>query len=65
MTRYTAAYAAEIGSFVAGLRDGTPVAPSGQDRLIALALAEAAVRSVAEGRKVKVAEVPAQAVNPA
>ena len=57
MTRYTAAYAAEIGAFIAGLRDGAPIAPSGEDGLAALALAEAAVRSVAEGRKVKVSEV--------
>jgi myo-inositol 2-dehydrogenase/D-chiro-inositol 1-dehydrogenase len=57
MTRYTAAYAAEIETLVSGLRDGTPIAPSGEDGLRALALAEAAVRSVAEGRKVKVSEV--------
>ena len=57
MTRYTAAYAAEIETFVAGLRDGTPLVPSGDDGLRALALAEAAVRSVAEGRKVKVSEI--------
>jgi myo-inositol 2-dehydrogenase/D-chiro-inositol 1-dehydrogenase len=57
MTRYTAAYAAEIAAFVAGLRDGTPLAPSGNDGLLALVLAEAAVRSAAEGRKVAVAEV--------
>ena len=57
MTRYTAAYAAEIATLIAGLRDGAPIAPSGQDGLAALALAEAAVRSVAEGRKVKVSEV--------
>ena len=57
MTRYTAAYAAEIEAFVAALRDGTPPAPSGEDGLRALALADAAVRSAREGRKVKVAEV--------
>jgi myo-inositol 2-dehydrogenase / D-chiro-inositol 1-dehydrogenase len=57
MTRYTAAYAAEIEAFVAGLRDGAPLVPSGEDGLAALVLAEAAVRSVAEGRKVKVSEV--------
>ncbi|MFO1208865.1 MAG: inositol 2-dehydrogenase [Amaricoccus sp.] len=57
MTRYTSAYAAEIATLVAGLRDGTPIAPSGADGLAALALADAAVRSVAEGRKVKVSEV--------
>jgi myo-inositol 2-dehydrogenase/D-chiro-inositol 1-dehydrogenase len=57
MTRYTAAYAAEIEAFVAGLRDGTPLVPSGEDGLAALVLADAAVRSVAEGRKVKVSEI--------
>ena len=57
MTRYTSAYAAEIEAFVAGLRDGAVIAPSGDDGLKALALAEAAVRSVAEGRKVRVSEV--------
>lgn len=57
MTRYTSAYAAEIETFIAGLRDGAPIAPTGEDGLKALALAEAAVRSVAEGRKVKVSEV--------
>lgn len=57
MTRYLAAYAAEIESFIAGLTDGTPIAPSGDDGLKALVLAEAAVRSVAEGRKIKTAEI--------
>jgi myo-inositol 2-dehydrogenase/D-chiro-inositol 1-dehydrogenase len=57
MTRYTAAYAAEIEALIAGLRGGAPIAPGGEDGLRALALAEAAVRSVAEGRKVEVAEV--------
>ena len=32
MTRYTAAYAAEIETLVAGLRDGTAIAPSGGGR---------------------------------
>ena len=57
MTRYVAAYAAEIEAFVAGVRDGAPITPSGEDGLKALVLAEAAVRSVAEGRKVKVSEI--------
>jgi myo-inositol 2-dehydrogenase / D-chiro-inositol 1-dehydrogenase len=57
MTRYTSAYAAEIATFVAGIADGGPIAPSGDDGLKALALAEAAVRSVAEGRRVQVADV--------
>ena len=42
MTRYTSAYAAEIASFIAGLANGTPLSPSGQDGLAALVLAEAA-----------------------
>ncbi|MBB5223261.1 myo-inositol 2-dehydrogenase/D-chiro-inositol 1-dehydrogenase [Amaricoccus macauensis] len=57
MTRYTSAYAAEIATFVAGVTEGTAIAPTGEDGLRALALAEAAVRSVAEGRKVAVADV--------
>ena len=57
MTRYTAAYAAEIAALVAGPQRLRPIAPRAQDRLEALALAEAAVRSVAEGRKIKVSEV--------
>jgi len=56
MTRYTSAYAAEIATFVAGVAEGAAIAPTGDDGLRALALAEAAVRSVAEGRKVKLAE---------
>jgi myo-inositol 2-dehydrogenase/D-chiro-inositol 1-dehydrogenase len=57
MSRYISAYAAEIATFVAGVTEGAAIAPTGEDGLRALALAEAAVRSVAEGRKVKVADV--------
>ncbi len=57
MTRYTEAYAAEIASFIAALGAGKPAAPSGEDGLIALALAEAALKSVAEGRTVKMSEI--------
>jgi myo-inositol 2-dehydrogenase/D-chiro-inositol 1-dehydrogenase len=57
MTRYTSAYAAEIATFIDGLASGAPLSPSGQDGLAALALADAAVRSVAEGRKVQVSEI--------
>ncbi|HET9068898.1 MAG TPA: Gfo/Idh/MocA family oxidoreductase, partial [Amaricoccus sp.] len=57
MTRYTAAYAAEIATFIAGLSGATPLSPSGEDGLAALALAEAAVRSAAEGRKVRLSEI--------
>ncbi|MDJ0824081.1 MAG: inositol 2-dehydrogenase [Rhodobacter sp.] len=57
MSRYTAAYAAEIAAFVRAVTDGTAPPTTGQDGLMALALAEAAVRSVAEARAVQVAEV--------
>jgi myo-inositol 2-dehydrogenase/D-chiro-inositol 1-dehydrogenase len=57
MTRYAAAYAAEIAAFVAALTDGTAIPVTGHDGLMALVLAEAAGRSAAEGRTVPVAEV--------
>lgn len=57
MTRYTEAYAAEIAAFIAAISDGAAISPTGQDGLAALALAEAALVSVAEGRAVKVSEV--------
>lgn len=57
MTRYTDAYAAEIAAFASALRDGTRPPTTGHDGLMALALAEAALRSVEEGRVVAVSEV--------
>ena len=48
---------AEIAAFVGALTKGTQPPVTGQDGLMALALADAAVKSVAEGRVVKVAEV--------
>jgi myo-inositol 2-dehydrogenase/D-chiro-inositol 1-dehydrogenase len=54
MTRYTQAYANEIASFIAAIKTGAPITPSGQDGLAALALADAALRSVAEKRQVTV-----------
>ena len=59
MTRYTEAYAAEIGAFIDAVVAKTPAAPSGEDGLLALALAEAALLSVKESRTVKVTEVTA------
>ncbi len=59
MTRYTEAYAAEIGAFIDAVGAKTAAAPSGEDGLLALALAEAALLSVKEGRTVKVSEVTA------
>jgi myo-inositol 2-dehydrogenase/D-chiro-inositol 1-dehydrogenase len=57
MTRYTQAYAAEIASFIGMLADNTEGSPSGDDGLIALAIAQAACISVNTGRSVKLAEV--------
>jgi myo-inositol 2-dehydrogenase/D-chiro-inositol 1-dehydrogenase len=57
MTRYTEAYAAEMAAFVEAISKGGAPAPSGQDGLAALVLAEAAVRSAQEGRAVRVSEV--------
>ncbi|SOC41993.1 myo-inositol 2-dehydrogenase [Rhizobium subbaraonis] len=54
MTRYTEAYANEIAGFIASLEKGTPLSPSGADGLAALALADAAVKSVKEKRLVEV-----------
>jgi len=57
LTRYTDAYAAEIASFIDAIDGGKAPKPSAEDGLQALALAEAALLSVKEGRTVKVAEV--------
>ena len=57
MTRYTEAYAAEIAAFITATSGKAKASPSGEDGLAALALAEAALKSVAEGRMVKVSEV--------
>lgn len=57
MSRYTAAYAAEISAFVEAVQNGTPTPTTGHDGLMALALADAALKSVAEGRAVRLDEV--------
>jgi myo-inositol 2-dehydrogenase / D-chiro-inositol 1-dehydrogenase len=57
MTRYTDAYANEIGAFVAAVATGTKAFPDGEDGRRALALADAAMLSVAQGRRVDVSEV--------
>ncbi len=57
MTRYTQAYAAEIAAFIAAITEGKAPSPSGADGLAALLLAEAALKSVCEGRAVAVAEI--------
>jgi myo-inositol 2-dehydrogenase/D-chiro-inositol 1-dehydrogenase len=57
MTRYLDAYAHEISTFIDSVESKSPASPSGVDGLIALALADAALKSVKEGRTVKVSEV--------
>ncbi|MCP4317000.1 MAG: inositol 2-dehydrogenase [Hyphomicrobiales bacterium] len=54
MTRYVEAYAAEITSFIAALRNGQDISPTGEDGLKALILADAALKSATEGRIVDV-----------
>jgi len=56
MTRYSQAYRAEIAAFIAAVGGGE-ASPGGRDGLAALLLAEAALRSVAEGRSVRVSEI--------
>ena len=48
MTRYTAAYAAEITAFIDAIENNVAPSPSAQDGLIALKLADAALKSVRE-----------------
>ncbi|MFN0113593.1 MAG: inositol 2-dehydrogenase [Paracoccaceae bacterium] len=57
MTRYTEAYAAEIASFIGAVAGKAKASPSGEDGLKALVLADCAMKSVAEGRTVKVSEL--------
>jgi myo-inositol 2-dehydrogenase/D-chiro-inositol 1-dehydrogenase len=57
MTRYPEAYATEIAAFVAAVTRNTAPKPDGRDGMIALAMADAAVKSVNEGRAVKLSEV--------
>lgn len=57
MTRYLQAYENEITSFISMLSDNTNASPSGQDGLIALAIAQAAGISAESGQSVKLSEV--------
>lgn len=57
LERYMPAYEAEIAAFVDVVANGSPVPTTGEDGLMALALAEAAEISVREGRTVAVREV--------
>lgn len=57
LERYMPAYRAEIAAFVEAVTNGAAVPTTGRDGLLALALADAALKSVAEGRVVKVSEI--------
>ncbi len=57
MTRYIAAYANEIAGFIKAVSDGGATPTTGEDGLRALALADAALKSVESGRAVKVSEI--------
>ena len=57
LERYREAYAAEWDAFVTALADGTPVPVTLEDGVAALAMAEAATRSLREGRPVRLADV--------
>jgi myo-inositol 2-dehydrogenase/D-chiro-inositol 1-dehydrogenase len=59
MTRYVAAYAAEVTELVAALAENRAPRTGGHDGLMALALADAAVKSVEEQRVIKVSEIAA------
>lgn len=52
MTRYTAAYAAEIAAFIDTVEKGAKASPSAEDGLIALKLADAALQSAKTGAAV-------------
>jgi myo-inositol 2-dehydrogenase/D-chiro-inositol 1-dehydrogenase len=54
MTRYTQAYANEIAAFIAAIEAGRPMSPSGEDGLKALVMADAAAKSLNEGRRIEV-----------
>jgi myo-inositol 2-dehydrogenase/D-chiro-inositol 1-dehydrogenase len=55
LERYTPAYRAEMDTFVTGVLEGKPLAPTGEDGLKALLLADAAEKSAKSGQTVKVA----------
>lgn len=57
MTRYIAAYTAEIAAFVNMIANKAPATPSGQDGLISLKIAEAALQSVKLGRMINLSEI--------
>ncbi len=57
MTRYAVAYATEIAEFVEALNAKKEMPATGHDGMMALVLAEAALKSIDEGRQVRVSEI--------
>lgn len=57
MSRYVNAYANEIAAFVDAVTNQEPTPTTGRDGMMALALADAALKSVAEKRVIQVSEV--------
>jgi myo-inositol 2-dehydrogenase/D-chiro-inositol 1-dehydrogenase len=54
MTRYLDAYANEIASFIAAVNSRAKPSPTGHDGLVALTLADAALKSAKQGKTVRV-----------
>jgi myo-inositol 2-dehydrogenase/D-chiro-inositol 1-dehydrogenase len=54
LERYAAAYRAEMDTFVLGVTEGKPIAPTGEDGLKALLLADAAEKSAKSGQSVRI-----------
>jgi myo-inositol 2-dehydrogenase/D-chiro-inositol 1-dehydrogenase len=54
LERYAEAYRAELDAFVAGVLDGAPLSPSGEDGLRAQVLADAATEAARTGKAVRV-----------
>jgi myo-inositol 2-dehydrogenase/D-chiro-inositol 1-dehydrogenase len=55
LERYAEAYRAEMDAFIAGVLEGRPLSPSGEDGLKAQLLADAATRAARDGRSVSLA----------
>ena len=56
MTRYLDAYANEIASFISAVNSRAKPSPSGHDGLVALRLADAALKSAKEGKTIQVGD---------
>ena len=57
MTRYKEAYKNEVDALINSVKEDRPLSPTGEDGLISLAIAEAAILSNTERRMVKLSEI--------